>query len=427
MIPLEIKTQNEHMDRPISQNEQNKGKRKQWLRWALIAAGLIAAIWLLRYLLNPSVEADKFRFATVERGLIENAITANGLVIPASEQIITAPTASRIQKVLLTSGADVETNDLILELDEEFVRLEYDQLNDQLKLRKNKVSRLTLEYDKNLRELELDDSIKGLQVSSLKAQLADMKRLKGIGGATQEEVDQASLSLSIAGLEKKKLENDLAFRKAVVTNDRSNLQLEVQIQEKKLRELGRKLKETRVVAPESGVITWVSEDIGKNVAEGEMLVRLANLSSFRVEGTVSDLFADQIKVGLPVKVRINQEDLPGRIISILPAVTNNTIAFNVALEDPSNQALRPSMQTELFIVTRSKEDALRVPNGPAFTGAREQEVFVVEGDKAYRRRLRVVSSLDYMELVGDIRPGERVIISDMQDYRHLEVIELKQK
>jgi len=171
----------------------------------------------------------------------------------------------------------------------------------------------------------------------------------------------------------------------------------------------------------------VSEDIGKNVAEGEMLVRLANLSSFRIEGTVSDLFADQIKVGLPVKVRINQEDLPGRIISILPAVTNNTIAFNVALEDPSNQALRPSMQTELFIVTRSKENALRVPNGPAFTGAREQEVFVVEGDKAYRRRLRVVSSLDYMELVGDIRPGERVIISDMQDYRHLEVIDLKQK
>lgn len=414
------------MDRPISQNEQNKGQRKQWLRWIIAALVLIALVWFVRYLLAPSVDADKFRFATVETGLIENAITANGLVIPASEQIITAPTASRIQKVLLTSGAKVEANDLILELDEEFVRLEYDQLNDQLKLRKNNVSRLSLEYDKNLRELELDDSIKGLQLSSLSAQLADMKRLKEIGGSTQEEVDQVSLALSIAGLEKKKLENDLAFRKAVVNNDRTNLQLEVQIQEKKLRELGRKLKETRVVAPESGVITWVSEDIGKNVVEGEMLVRLANLSSFKIEGTVSDLFADQVKVGLPVKIRINQEDLPGRIISILPAVTNNTIAFNVALEDPSHPALRPSMQTELFIVTRSKGDALRVPNGPAFTGAREQEVFVVVGDKAYRRRLRVVSSLDYVELVGDIRPGERVIISDMQDYRHLEVIDLKQ-
>ena len=193
----------------------HKGKRKQWMRWVIGALAIAALVWFVRYLLTPSVEADKFRFATVERGLIENAITANGLVIRASEQIITAPTASRIQKVLLTSGADVEANDLILELDEEFVRLEYDQLNDQLKLRKNKVSRLTLEYDKNLRELELNDSIKGLQVSSLKAELADVKRLKGIGGATQEEVDRAELSLSIAGLEKKKLENDLAFRKAV--------------------------------------------------------------------------------------------------------------------------------------------------------------------------------------------------------------------
>lgn len=414
------------MDRPISQNEQKKGKRRQWGHWAIGLLILAGLVWLVRYFLTPSVEADKFRFATVERGLIENAVTANGLVIPASEQIITAPTNSRIRKVRLTSGTEVEANDLILELDEEFVRLEYDQLSDELKLRKNKVSRLSLEYDKNLRELELDDSIKGLQVSSLSAALADSKRLKSIGGATQEEVDRAALSLSIAKLEKKKLENDLAFRKAVVNNDRSTLTLEVQIQEKKLRELGRKLKETSVIAPESGVITWVNEDIGKNVVEGEMLVRLANLSSFRVEGTVSDLFADQVKVGLPVKVRINQEDLPARILSILPAVENNTIAFNVALEDPTHEALRPSMQTELFIITRSKEDALRVPNGPAFTGAREQEVFVVEGDKAYRRRLRVISSLDYVELMGDIRPGERVIISDMRDYRHLEVIDLKQ-
>ncbi|MEL6652783.1 MAG: efflux RND transporter periplasmic adaptor subunit, partial [Bacteroidota bacterium] len=257
MIPAVIKTLIEQMDRPISQNEQKKGKRRQWGRWAIGLLILAGLVWLVRYFLTPSVEADKFRFATVERGLIENAVTANGLVIPASEQIITAPTNSRIRKVLLTSGTEVDESDLILELDEEFVRLEYDQLTDELKLRKNKVSRLSLEYDKNLRELELDDSIKGLQVSSLSAALADSKRLKSIGGATQEEVDRAALSLSIAKLEKKKLENDLAFRKAVVNNDRSTLTLEVQIQEKKLRELGRKLKETSVVAPESGVITWV--------------------------------------------------------------------------------------------------------------------------------------------------------------------------
>ena len=80
---------------------------------------------------------------------------------------------------------------------EEYVALEFEKLADELELKKNNVTLLKLEYDKNLRDLELEDEIKALQLSSLEAQLTDAERLQKIGGATQEEVEQAELNLKI--------------------------------------------------------------------------------------------------------------------------------------------------------------------------------------------------------------------------------------
>ncbi|MEM7375097.1 MAG: HlyD family efflux transporter periplasmic adaptor subunit [Bacteroidota bacterium] len=414
------------MDSVISVSEQQKAKRSKIIRFAWIGAVVIILFFLFRNVLKTSVELDEIRIGKVEQGPIENAITSSGLVVPAFEQIVTSPVSAAIKKVHLRSGTDVVGGELILELEQGYVQLEVDKLQDELELKKNNVTRLKLEYDKNLRELELEDQIKGLQLSSLEAQLADVKRLREVGGATQEEVEKADLALKIARLEKKKLENDLGFRKQSLNSDRRNLELEVQIQEKRLLELQRKLNETKVKAPQEGVITWVNEDIGKQVNEGESLVRLANLTSFRIEATSSDMYADRINTGLPVKVRINGQDLTGYITLILPAVENNTVQFHVSLDDPTHTSLRTNMRVEVYIITERKENVLRVVNGPAFTGAREQEVFVVKGDHAEKRWVRIgLNNLDYVELQGNIQPGEQLIISDTKDYLHLDRFDLK--
>lgn len=414
------------MDRELSSSEQNKNNLRNIIRWGIIGVGLLLMFWLLRTCLSTNLELDEIRTAKVERGYVENAITASGEVIPAFEQLLVSPINAAIKRVLLKSGTNVKIGDLIMELDAEYVSLEFDKLKDQLELKKNNVTKLKFQYDKDLRDLELDDEIKGLQLSSLEAQLTDMRRLKSVGGATQEEVEKAELDLKIAQLQKKKLENDLDFRQKSLGNDKRNLELEVMIEQKNLAELRRKRNETQVKAPLEGVITWVDENIGKQVAEGADLVRLSNLSSFRVEGSVSDLYTNQIKSGMSVAVRIGKERLEGTLTNILPSVENNTIPVLIELKDPSNKVLRPNMRVEVFIITQEKPDVLRIVNGPAFSGAREQDIFVVEGDVARKRRVRIgLNNIDYVEVAGDIKAGETVIVSDMRDYLHLDEIKLK--
>ncbi|MEM8523542.1 MAG: HlyD family efflux transporter periplasmic adaptor subunit [Bacteroidota bacterium] len=414
------------MDQVIDNSLQRKNRLKQIGRILLIVAVLVAGFFLLRNVLKTTVDTSKFRTAKVELGMMENAITATGLVVPTFEQQVNAAVNSEIKSVYLTSGAEVKQGDLILELDEEFTQLEFESLKDEVELRKNNITKLRLEYDKNLKELDYENQIKTLELSSLQAQLSDKKRLKDIGGATQEEVEQAELTLKIAQLEQKKLKNELEFKKNSITSDRRNLELEMMIQEKKLRELRKKLTQTKVAAPRDGVITYVKEDIGLKITEGDVLVRLANLDAFRVEASCSDRYANIVQVGLPVRVRINRKDLAGRITSILPAIENNAISFITELEDKSNANLRPDMRVEVFIISDRKEQVLKVKSGPAFRGGVQQPVFVVRGEQAFKQTIKVgLTNMDYVEVQGGLEEGDRIIISDMKEYEHLDMVELK--
>ena len=161
--------------------------------------------------------------------------------------------------------------------------------------------------------------------------------------------------------------------------------------------------------------------------EGEPLVRLANLESFRIEASCADRYSDLVKPGMPVRVRVNKTNLPANVVSISPAVANNTIEFIVQLEEDNHPELRPNMRVDVFVISSEKENILRVANGPGFTGAVQQDIYVIRGEKAEKEKIKVgLTNIDFVEIQSaTIKEGDRVIISDMKDFDHLDVIDLK--
>jgi HlyD family secretion protein len=409
------------MDRQISSQEQNKGSYKKWLYVLLGLLILAAAIYGLRSLIKNKAKKSDFFISIVERGDVSNTISASGVVTPAYEREINAPVATEIKSVSLSTGAEVKKGDLILELDQEYTKLEYDQLKDELDLRKNNIEKLKLKFDKDLRDLDYRDQIKALQVSELNAEVTDQKRLLDIGGSTKEALEQAQLQLKVSKLEKKMLENELQYSRSVNVNEKKGLELEYTIQEKRLKELRRKLSETSVRAPQSGVITWINEDIGRTVSPGETLVRIADLGRYIIEATSSDRNSEKLEIGLAVKVRIGNNNLDGAISRILPAVENNTVKFFVELDNESANVLRPNMRAEVLIITEKKENVLRIKNGAAFRGAKSQDVFFLIGDKAVKKKIKKgISNSDYVEITSNAKAGDRIIISETEDYKHLD-------
>lgn len=404
------------MDRQIDLKERNRTKRNRIIRWVIIALVIGGAVWVLLNRLRPTADEDTLRFAQVERGEVVNTINATALVLPAFEEQINSPVATTIDKVHLTAGTEVEAGDLILELDREYVRLQLDGRRDQLSLKENNIGLLNLEYERDLKELTYDTEIQKLQLASARAALTDARRLLKVGGATEEEVEAAELAVKISELETQKLENQLDYSRNSLEGRKRQLQLEVGVEEKEVRQLSRRLNETEVRAPRAGVVTYVNENIGQQVTEGTALARIANLGRYKVEGTCSDRFADQLTVGLPVEMRVPSGRLTGKLTAILPEVTDNLIRFRVELNDPSNADLRPNLRAELYVITNRKEDVVRVRNGPAFRGGRLQSIFVVQDDQATRQEVGVgIRNGDYVEITSGLRPGERIVISDSEE------------
>jgi HlyD family secretion protein len=165
------------------------------------------------------------------------------------------------------------------------------------------------------------------------------------------------------------------------------------------------------------VLTWVNEDIGATVQQGDPLARVADLSSFRVRATISDSYADALHPGDAVVVRLNGTDLRGTISTVSPAVEKGTVTFYARLAEDHHPALRSNLRADVFVVTSKQRNVLRVKNGPFYQGGREQPVFVVRDGKAERRVVRFgESNLDYVQILSGLRPGEEIVLSDMKDY-----------
>lgn len=414
------------MDKEINRSTIKGRQRKRGLYIAGAIVLLFGLGWIFRQLLAPTVKRSDLIVGEVKAGEMENTVSANGTVEPSSEIVLVSPLSAKIRQVVTENGTQVKTGDAILVLDTEYSELEFQRLQDELKLKDNNVVRLKLELEKNIRDIELDDQVKNLQVKNFEALLADAKRLKAIGGMTQEEVDKANQNLNIALLEKKKLENELKYRKESIASSVMNEQIQSSIQKKRLDELAKKLKNSTIRAEVAGVITWLDNRIGTQVQEGDPLVRLANVSSYSIMALVSDMHADKISIGQPVQVELNNSIEMGEIEQILPAVENNTIQFKIKLQKADSQKLRPKMKVSVRIITDTKQRSIYIPNGPGILAGKSQKIFVLEGGKAVARTVELgFRTSDKVEVISGLKAGEKAILSDMSVYEGKSELQVK--
>ncbi|MEO6686709.1 MAG: efflux RND transporter periplasmic adaptor subunit [Dyadobacter sp.] len=414
------------MDRevePLYVQKQNK------LRWIVGVAAIIAiaaGIYLFRRSLQGPIESSRIRTAAVETGDVENTITASGEIIPAYEQIITSPIRASIRRILINPGTPVSPGQAIVDLDKSLTEIELEKFQDQLALKKNSIEQLRMKLNKNLFDAEISDKIKSLNINKLRADFEDAKRLQKVGGGTGEDITRAENELKIAELEKKQLENDLSYNRESMGASLKETELGAQIEGNNLKELSHKLKMADIVADRKGVLTWVNDNIGSAVNEGEMLAKVADLGSFRIDGSCSDVYADQVKSGLPVIVKLNETILRGLISQVKPSIKNGIIEFIVQLDNAKNESLRPNMKVEVYIITDRSLKTLRVANGPTFNGKRKQFIYVVKNGIAYRREVEVgLSNFDYVEIKSGVQKGEKVVLSDMSQFENLEEISIK--
>lgn len=407
------------MDKEITLEVTSQKRKKGAVIAVISITVLVLLIVALRGFIKSSVKKAEITTATVEVGNIENTLNATGEVLPEFEEIITSPINASIKSALMDAGNKITPGQSILTLDKSTTQTEFDKLNFTLESKRNEIAKLKLDLAKSFYDIQSNNDIKQLRISSLADAVENAKRLFKAGGGTREGIEQAELNLKVAQLEKKQLENEIKNKQQTMQIEIKEAQIAAAIQENDLKALQRKLALANVVATRTGVITYVNKNIGANVHEGETLARIANLGSFKVSGSISDNSMDQLHSGIPVIIRINDTQLRGHVTNVSPSIQNSIISFDIQLDDRANKQLRPNMKVDVFLVTATHSKIMRVANGPAFKGPTVQDIFVINNGKAERRTVHIgLTNFEYVEIEDGVKPGDVVITSDMTEFKN---------
>jgi len=413
------------VDSNIDNKTLNALKRRRLgkvIGWLAIAFSLFYGIQIM---ISPAVERDNIQVAHVEQGPVSSSIIASGIVVPRFEQQISSPIQTEITHIFLKAGAQVTAGDIIMELNNSKILLVVNGLHDQIELKDVAIERLKQQQAKDIRSLQSRIELLNVDLKSQSIHLNRYLELQKKHIVSDFDVDTAKLTVEKTQIELRQLAEQVNDIRRLIKIDLEKIALEKKILSHQLTTQHALLAQCQVKAPYDGILTQVLDQPGQNVNQGLTLAKVANLKSYRIEGTLSDYYAQQLSNGLEVKIKLPSGNSIGTLSRVLPTVTDGVMQVLVDFNQHDISYLRPNLRLELEIITAQKQQSLRVKNGIAFNGGGLQEIFVVNNDSASKRKITTgMSNAQYIEIIAGLEQGDQVIISDIREYQHLNNIQI---
>ncbi len=415
------------MDREISKEEIKKRRNKKIIRAGAIVLIIFTCFIIVEKWLGQSVNRADLTFSTVDRGTIEVSVNASGKVVPIFEEIINSPINSRIIETYKKSGDAVDAGTPILKLDLQSAETDYQKGQDDEQMRISKLQQLKVDQNTKLTDLAMQIRVAQMKLNRMRVEMHSEKYLDSIGASTRDNVHQKEMNYNVARIE-------LEQQKKQLINERLSSAAEYRVQKldlemfiKSLGEIKRTLDDAKIRAPRKAILTYINNQIGSQITQGEQVAVVSDLSHFKITGEIADSYGDKISVGGKAIVKIGGKTINGTISSVTPLSKNGVINFTVQLKDDHNSVLRSGLNTDIYVINSVKSDVMRIANSAYYTGPGIYSLFVANSNgEIVKRKVKLGDAgFDYVEVLSGLKPGDKVVVSDMNDYKDKNKLKLK--
>lgn len=163
-----------------------------------------------------------------------------------------------------------------------------------------------------------------------------------------------------------------------------------------------------LTAPIAGVVTESTIEPGQRVDAGMALAKVADLSRLALEIPLSPAQAQQVAVGM--EVRVEESAASGRISALLPQLNAaQSVLARASLVDPQ-KLLRPGQSVQAAIVGARTAQSLTVPATALVWKARVPHVFVETAQGFVPTPVRLLrQNAEHAEVTG-VAAGSRIAV-----------------
>jgi len=406
-------------------------KRRQYMYGAIAVLVIVGVSVVLARLrpAAPTVERATVWVDTVKRGPMVRQVRGLGTLVPVDEarRWVPASTRGRVEKIVLRPGVQVTPDTIVLELSDP------------------QVQQAAMDAEQGLKSSEAD-------YNSLKARLdSDKLNQRAAFAVVEAEYKNAQTEKEMnEGLSKDGLVSNLVLKQSVTRFESAATRFKIEGERLKVNEASaaaqllssqanidqrrstynlrrQEVDQLRVRAGMTGVLEQVPVEVGQQVQPGTNLVRVADPSRLKAELRIAETQARDLTIGQIASVDTRNGIIPGKVIRIDPAAQNGTVTVDVALEGELPRGARPDLSVDGTIELERLNNVLFVGR-PAF-GQEQSTVGLFKLDEtgeAARTQVQLGrSSVNTIEILGGLKEGDQVVLSDMSAWDQFERIRLR--
>jgi HlyD family secretion protein len=408
--------------------------RQKKLRRLLYGGAVVVAVVAVSVGLSqlkpaaPTVDKSTIWVDTVKRGPMVRQVRGLGTLVPEDIRWIPAQTDVRVDEIVLRPGALVQPDSIILKLSNP-------------------------ELEQSMEDATLQRKAGEAELNNTKARLeSDLLNQRAAAATVFSDYEQAKLDL-----EKKQLLNKdglvsdmdlkVAQYRAHELEARNQIEVErvetfkkaeqaqVAVQVARVDELRavealrrKQMDALNLRAGIKGVLELVPVDVGQRYPAGTNLARVADPTRLKAQIRIAETQAKDVQIGQKAEVDTRNGIVQGRVSRVDPSVVNGTVTVDVVFNGPLPEGARADLTVDGTIELERMADVIYVGR-PAFG----QELSTVglfklidNGQEASRVQVKLGrSSVNTIEILGGLQPGDQVILSDMSQWDRFDRIRLR--
>lgn len=376
----------------------------------------------------PTVEIATLMIDSVRRGDMVREVRGPGTLVPERIRWITAQASARVDRLVAQSGQTVSPNDVLLEMSnpsEQIQTLQADQalnaaranlvtirtnLTSQRLSQEAQVASTRTQYVSATQEAAAADSL--VKVRLISPFDYNNRKAAGEEATTRLRIERERLQIMTQAADS---------QIAVESSNIDRLKAISDFQHARLQSL-------QVRAPEGGVLQDLNLQLGQWVPEGTTLAKVVQPGRLKAVLRIPESQAKDVQIGQGATIDTRNGIIAGHVARKDPSAVQGTVTVDVALDGALPAGAVPDLSIDGTITIQRLKNVVFTGRPASGAGTGTVGLFkVVEGGDA-AIRVQVVlgaASVNTVEVVRGLQPGDRVILSDMSQWDNVERVRLK--
>lgn len=407
-------------------------ERKRIDKRILIAGGagavllLVALFWLFAPRADSvTVAQDRLAISTAQSGTFDDFLPLRARVTPLITVYLDAVEGGRVDKKLVEDGAQVTQGQLLAVLSNAELQLstleKQAEVEQQLNNMRSQELALTQTRNNNLRDLNQAET----DLAKARRQYDLYRPLAAKGFVSMKSFSDTKDDMNYQANRLEILKRSVAQTEALQSSQLGQLRSAAASLNSSMGIARSNLGQLSIRAPVTGELSGFDIQLGQSLQQGQRIGQIDSTGGNKLQSDVDEYYLGRVRVGQTAAADIDGKTYRLKVAKVYPQVRNGQFQIDLNFDGPAPPSVQrgQTIQTRLTIGDSSK--ALLIRSGAFFNDTGGNWVFVVDrsGRGATRRQVQLGRrNADFIEVLGGLSPGERVITSSysgLTDKNHL--------